>query len=188
MSNAEQDPSSIPANFCWTKPSPLLAPLRWSNFSPFVELLLTDWGANFINLSCSLKPQTMASWASEPQSENLADIEWNCLLSKLLYYANANFKFLDESFYSNNHTYTGERYLNLDICICNHKSWMSPWAETIDTSVAEILYDWCSQKLRKKFHQNAWTCLDYTICWLTFISNITSACLLVSNPTGSDHY
>ena len=140
MSNAEQDPSSIPANFCWTKPSPLLAPLRWSNFSPFVELLLTDWGANFINLSCSLKPQTMASWASEPQSENLADIEWNCLLSKLLYYANANFKFLDESFYSNNHTYTGERYLNLDICICNHKSWMSSWAEIIDISVAEILY------------------------------------------------
>ena len=27
---------------------------------------------------------------SEPQLENLADIDWNCLLSKLLLFANAN--------------------------------------------------------------------------------------------------
>ena len=35
-----------------------------------------------------IKPKSAASdWGkdSEPQSENLADIDWNCLLSKLLY-------------------------------------------------------------------------------------------------------
>ena len=68
----------------------------------FFSLLLNFYSQTeeliFFNLSFSLKPQTMASWASEPQSENVADFDWNCLLSKLLYYANANFKFLDESF------------------------------------------------------------------------------------------
>ena len=175
-------PQTIPANFCWTKPFPLLAPLRWSNFFPFCWTFTHRLRSYFFNLSCSLRPQTMASGASEPQSENLADFDWNCLLSKLLYYANANVKFLDESFYSNNHIYTGERYLNLDICICNHKSWMSSWAEIIDISVAEILYDSCSQKLRGKFHQNAWTCLDYTSCWLTVISSITSSFSILLQP------
>ena len=44
-------------------------------------------------------------------------------------FANANIKFLEDSFTDNNHTYTDERYLNLDLFNCNHKSWMSPWAE-----------------------------------------------------------
>ena len=36
---------------------------------------------------------------SEPQFENLAAIDWNCLLSSMLYvFANANIKVLDESF------------------------------------------------------------------------------------------
>ena len=59
---------------------------------------------------------------SEPQSEKLADIDWNCLLSKLLNFVSAKIKFPDESFQNNNQTYTGERYKNLDIYICNHKS------------------------------------------------------------------
>ena len=50
---------------------------------------------------------------------------------KTAMFSKANFKSLHESFYNSNHTYTGERYLILDIFICNRKSWMSPWAEII---------------------------------------------------------
>ena len=64
-----------------------------------------------------------------------------------------NIKFLDESFKNNSHTNTGERYLNLDLFICYHKAWMSPWAEI------SILPK--SQKLRGQFHQNTWSCLDH---------------------------
>ena len=40
----------------------------------------------------------------------VVDFDWSCLLSKLLLFTSAKIKFLDESFYNNNHTYTGESY------------------------------------------------------------------------------
>ena len=59
------------------------------------------------------------------------ELSWYWLELSALKNANANIKFLEDSFWNNNHTYTDERYLNLDLFICNHKSWMSPWAEIL---------------------------------------------------------
>ena len=47
-----------------------------------------------------------------------ADIDRSCLLSKLLYLLMPIVNC--ESFWCNDHTYTGERHLNLDLFICNH--------------------------------------------------------------------
>ena len=60
---------------------------------------------------------------------------------KISIFANANIKFLEESFQSNNHTYTGERYLNLDLFICYHNSWLSPWAEVLMIHAVKNLGD-----------------------------------------------
>ena len=42
--------------------------------------------------------------------------------SRNCYFANVNIEFIDESFQNNNQTCVGERYSNLDLFICNHKS------------------------------------------------------------------
>ena len=62
---------------------------------------------------------------------------------------------LKNPFRKNYHTYTCEKYLNLDRFICNHKSLMSPWSWI-------LINDSCDQKFRGQFHQNTWTCLDPT--------------------------
>ena len=63
----------------------------------------------------------------------------------------ANIKFPDVSFYNNNHTYTGETYLNLDLS----------YSITSLECPHELRYNgrW-SQKLRGQFHQNKWSRLD----------------------------
>ena len=48
---------------------------------------------------------------SEPQCENLVDMDWK----SLFIFANANIKSLKESISDNNHTCARERYLNLDL-------------------------------------------------------------------------
>ena len=41
---------------------------------------------------------------------------------KIVLVAIANIKLLEDSFQNNNHSYTGDRYKNLDLFICNNKS------------------------------------------------------------------
>ena len=69
--------------------------------SRIIDLRIMYWGI----LSLSLRPQTVESEASDcgkrvdSQSENLADIDWNCLLSKMPYFRIAtDIKLLDASF------------------------------------------------------------------------------------------
>ena len=56
---------------------------------------------------------------------------------KIAIFAHANIEFLEESFQNNYHTYTDERYLNSDLFLCNHKFWMSRWAEILISYVGK---------------------------------------------------
>ena len=66
---------------------------------------------------------TASDWGkdSEPQSENLADIDWNCLLSKLLY---KQMSLISASFY-NWEKYYGNVFLHLQKKILTHAQVMT---------------------------------------------------------------
>ena len=55
------------------------------------SILLTDNNKAHL-MNCKLAGLVVTIW---DQSENLADIDWSCLLSELLYLLNANIKFLE---------------------------------------------------------------------------------------------
>ena len=48
---------------------------------------------------------------------------------KIAMFADAYIKFLEETFWNNNQTSAKERYQKL-VTASNHKSWMSPWAQS----------------------------------------------------------
>ena len=64
---------------------------------------------------------------------------------KIAVFANANINLLEESSYNNSHTYTDERHLNLDIFVCNHKSWMSLLAEIL---ISHIIKNWGNNSIK----------------------------------------
>ena len=64
---------------------------------------------------------------------------------KIAVFANANINLLEESSYNNSRTYTDERHLNLDIFVCNHKSWMSLLAEIL---ISHIIKNWGNNSIK----------------------------------------
>ena len=73
-------------------------------------------------------------------------------------FANANIEFLEESFYNDNYTYTGERYLNLDLLIVITRVLNVPMSWDI-----RHINDFCSQKLSGQCHWNNWICVGYKL-------------------------
>ena len=89
----------------------------------------------------SLSPHTVVS---------LAAIDWNCLLSQLLHLPMPIKNSQTNPFRT---AIILIQVKDLDSFICDHKSWMSSWAE--------LLMIYGVKNWGYYFYQNTWTCLDY---------------------------
>ena len=72
---------------------------------------------------------------------------------KIAVFANANINLLEDSSCNNSHTYIDERHLNLDIFICNHKSWMSLWAVIF---ISHIVKNWGNNSIKILGHASTY--------------------------------
>ena len=98
--------------------------------------------------SPSLRPHTVTSGANFILI-NLVKLS----TLKIAVFANANISLPEESSYNNSHTYTNKRHLNLDIFICNHKSWMSLWAEIF---ISHIVKNWGNNSIKILGHASTY--------------------------------